>query len=422
MNAPTGTPRVVGFGCRLNAFEGDIIERQARTAGLGNVIIFNSCAVTAEAERQLRQAVRKARREHPDAQIIVTGCAAQLDPEAYAAMPEVDRVLGNMEKLDPVRLADSATPVSVGDIFAVRDAARHPVAGFSGRARAFVEVQQGCDHRCTFCIIPFARGPNRSTAISQVVDHVQSLVDQGFGEVVLTGVDLCSYGADRADGSTLGTLVRGLLDAVPDLPRLRLSSLDPAAIDDELIGLLAGQPRLMPHLHLSLQSGDDVILKRMKRRHTMDQVDRLVVRLRRARPDVALGADLIAGFPTETDAMFANTLAAIDALGLAHVHVFPYSERPGTPAARMPGVAVERRRERAAILRDAGRVRHEGFLQGLHNSQASVLVEQDNAGLSEHFARVVLAFDAEPGAIVRVLLGRPEGAHISATPAPRFAG
>jgi threonylcarbamoyladenosine tRNA methylthiotransferase MtaB len=390
-------PQVITLGCRLNAFESEIMRAHALDAGLGDAIIINTCAVTAEAERQARQAIRRARRDNPTAKVIVTGCAAQLAPERFAAMPEVDRVLGNAEKLDPARYRDTAAAVHVTDIMTARETAAHLVQGFDGRARAFVQIQQGCDHRCTFCIIPFARGPNRSVPFEHLVRQVEALVDAGYGEVVLTGVDICSYGQDSDSGSGLGRLVGGLLSAVPALARLRLSSLDPAAMDDELFALFAGESRLMPHVHLSLQAMDDMVLKRMKRRHDRAQAVAVIERLRKGRPGIAVGADLIAGFPTETDAMFENTLAAVDDLAIGHLHVFPYSARPGTPAVRMPAVDGAIVKARAQQLRRAGERAMFGFREGLLGRQVSVLIERDGYGLSEHYVPVSVA-GAQPAA------------------------
>jgi len=369
-------------------------------AGMADAIIVNTCAVTAEAERQARQTIRRLRRDNPAARIIVTGCAAQLRPEAFAAMPEVDRVLGNAEKLDLAALADAGEPVQVADIMAVRETAPHLISGFEGRCRAFVQVQQGCDHRCTFCIIPFARGPNRAVPLEAIIRQVRRLVEGGYKEVVLTGVDICSYGKDTPGGPGLGRLARKILAEAPDLQRLRLSTLDPAAIDDDLYRLFAEEERLMPHLHMSLQAMDDTILKRMKRRHTAAQAMAAVARARRARPDAAFGADLIAGFPTETEEMFANTLTALGDLGLAFVHVFPYSPRPGTPAARMPQVPPATRKARAARLRAEGGKGLQRFLATQKGATARVLVERPRRGLSQHYASVRLGFDAQPGAIV----------------------
>ena len=341
---------VINFGCRLNAYEAQVMRDQAREAGLRDAVIINTCAVTTEAVRQARQAIRKARRQQPQATIIVTGCAAQLEPETFAAMAEVDRVLGNQEKLQGVNfVAPLEGKILVDDIMSVRRLAGHLVPGFDGRARAFVQVQQGCDHRCTFCIIPFARGPSRSVPIAAIVRQIQTLVDNGYGEVVLTGVDITAYGNDLPGRPSLGKLLTRLLAAVPELPRLRLSSLDAVEIDPDLEQILLREERVMPHLHLSLQSGDDLILKRMARRHDRAQAVELCRRLRAGRPDMVFGADLIAGFPTETEAQFQNSLSLIDDCGLTYLHVFPYSERTGTPAARMPQVPGPERRRRAAL-------------------------------------------------------------------------
>jgi len=390
--------QVITLGCRLNTFESEVMRELGRDAGLGDAIIINTCAVTAEAERQARQTIRRAARDNPEAKIIVAGCAAQLNPKAFADMEEVDRVLGNEEKLDPARLAGDGPAVQVADIMTVRETAPHLISGMEGRTRAFVQIQQGCDHRCTYCIIPFARGPNRSVAADAITAQVRDLVETGHREVVLTGVDICSYGADGAD--SLGGLVGRLLGEVTDLERLRLSTLDPAAMDDELFTLFADEHRLMPHLHLSLQSMDDMVLKRMKRRHTREDAFNLVARARAVRPDAVFGADLIAGFPTETDAMFENTLAAVGELGLAHLHVFPYSPRPGTPAAHMPEVPRTVAKARAARLRATGDEGLKRFLAGRAGTMAQVLVEKGRQGLSQHYATVKLDFDAEPGAIV----------------------
>ncbi|MEX2008563.1 MAG: tRNA (N(6)-L-threonylcarbamoyladenosine(37)-C(2))-methylthiotransferase MtaB [Dongiaceae bacterium] len=400
-------PRIVTFGCRLNAYESEVMRDHCAAAGLGNAVIVNTCAVTAEAERQARQAIRKARREHPGARIVVTGCAAQIAPDAFAAMPEVDHVLGNAEKLNADsfrRLAEGAPRVLVNDIMAVRETAGHLIAGFAGRARAFVQVQQGCDHRCTFCIIPYGRGPSRSVPAEQVVAQVRALVGTGTAEAVLTGVDLTAYGADLPGQPNLGALVRRLLDEVPELPRLRLSSLDPVEVDDALLRLVGDEARLMPHLHLSLQAGDDLILKRMKRRHSRADAMALCARLRRLRPDIVFGADLIAGFPTESETMFERSLALIEDCGLAYLHVFPYSARAGTPAARMPQLPVALRRERAARLRAAGAAARQRDLAARRGTTAAVLVETSDAdgarGHTEHFAAARLDGPARPGEIV----------------------
>lgn len=405
-------PRLLTFGCRLNAYESEVVRAHAQAAGLHDVVIVNTCAVTAEAERQARQAIRKARRERPAARIVVTGCAAQIDPARYAAMPEVDRVVGNEEKLRPETWAAAADPagaagerVLVNDIQSVAETAGHLVEGFEGRARAFVQVQQGCDHRCTFCIIPYGRGPSRSVPIGEVVRQVRTLVAAGYREVVLSGVDITSYGPDLPGRPTLGQMVRRLLAQVPELPRLRLSSLDPVEIDDDLWRLVADEPRLMPHLHLSLQAGDDLILKRMKRRHSRADAVAAGARARALRPGIALGADLIAGFPTETEAMFDNTLLLVEDCGLVFLHVFPYSERPGTPAARMPAVPRPVRKARAGRLRAAGDAALARFQAAQAGSVAEVLVESDGLGRSEHYLPVRLPAGAAPaGALLRVRL------------------
>ncbi|HTW71761.1 MAG TPA: tRNA (N(6)-L-threonylcarbamoyladenosine(37)-C(2))-methylthiotransferase MtaB, partial [Acetobacteraceae bacterium] len=393
------TADLLTFGCRLNAYESEVMRElssradPADAAAPTDTIIVNTCAVTAEAERQARQAIRRAARERPGARIVVTGCAAQLNPAAWAALPGVTRVLGNQDKLKPESWAPDA-PSAVSDIMAARDTAPHLVTDFAGRARAFVQVQQGCDHRCTFCIIPFGRGPSRSVPVGAVVAQVRALVEAGYREVVLTGVDIASYGADLPGAPPLGQLARRLLALVPELPRLRLSSVDPAAIDADLWRLVAEESRLMPHLHLSLQAGSDLILKRMKRRHSVEDARAVIERARTLRPGIAIGADLIAGFPTETDALFCETLAFVAAAEMPFLHVFPYSERPGTPAARMPAVPVALRRERAARLRDAGQRAARRFYDAQVGQTVSVLVEAGNAGRSEHFAPVRLLGDA----------------------------
>ncbi len=391
------------FGCRLNAYESEVMRGHARDQGLRNAVILNSCAVTAEAERQLRQAIRKVRRARPEAEIIVTGCAAQIDPARYAAMPEVDRVVGNEDKLTPAAFSPGDHPrVAVNDIMSVRDTAVHLIDGFEGRVRAFLQVQQGCDHRCTFCIIPFGRGNSRSVPIGEVVRQVRHLVAEGTREVVLTGVDITSYGSDLPGRPSLGQLARRLLAQVPELPRLRLSSLDPVEIDEDIFRLLAEEPRLMPHLHLSLQAGDDMILKRMKRRHLRSDAIATCERARRARPDIVFGADLIAGFPTESEEMFARSLALVEDCELTYLHVFPYSERAGTPAVRMPQVPKAERRERAQRLREAGDRAERRFLDRQIGGCAEVLLEKPGQGHSCHFAETRLAGEAslDVGALV----------------------
>ncbi|WP_291297873.1 tRNA (N(6)-L-threonylcarbamoyladenosine(37)-C(2))-methylthiotransferase MtaB [Elioraea sp.] len=396
--------RVLNFGCRLNTWEGEVMRGHAAAAGLADTIIVNTCAVTAEAERQARQAVRKARRENPSARIVVTGCAAQIRPDAWGAMAEVDRVVGNQEKLEAATWAEAAPArVAVSDIMAAKEAAAHLVTEFAGRARAFVQVQQGCDHRCTFCIIPYGRGNSRSVPIGAVVDQARALTEAGYAELVLTGVDITSYGPDLPGAPRLGQMIRRLLALVPGIRRLRLSSLDPVEIDDDLWRLIAEEPRLMPHLHLSVQAGDDMILKRMKRRHLRADVLAVTERARRLRPGIAFGADLIAGFPTETEAMAANTRALVADAGLDFLHVFPFSARGGTPAARMPQLDGRLVAERAAMLREAGRAAAERFYQGRIGAEAEMLVERAGEGHTEHFAPArLVAGSLAPGQIGRV--------------------
>jgi len=423
---------IINFGCRLNIYEGEVIKKQATEAGLQNALIFNSCAVTAEAERQLRQAIRKARKEQPDAKIIVTGCAAQIHPETYAEMKEVDKVIGNEEKLKaetyflPIRGRagvgaskahnalhgkDAPLPTSplwgegldekilVNDIMSVKETASHMVTSFEGKARAFVQVQNGCDHRCTFCIIPFGRGNSRSVPMGEVVAQVRSLVAGGFNEVVLTGVDVSDYGKDLPGAPTLGQMMKRLLALVPELPRLRLSSIDAVEVDADLFALIANEPRLMPHLHISLQAGDDMVLKRMKRRHLRADIVEFCAKVRAVRPDVVFGADIIAGFPTETDEMFDNTLRLVDEVGLTYLHVFPYSARAGTPAAKMPQVPKAIRKERAAKLREAGEIQLAKYLQSRIGKTERIVMEKPRTGRSEGFAMVEVAEDCEVGAI-----------------------
>lgn len=403
----SAAPEIITFGCRLNAFESEVMRGHAEAAGLTNSVIVNTCAVTAEAERQARQAIRKARREHPEAEIIVTGCSAQIDPARYADMAEVDRVIGNAEKLQAESYG-AGPRVAVGDIMTVRETAGHLIDGFAERTRAFIEVQQGCDHRCTFCIIPFGRGPSRSVPAGEVVRQVGALVAGGVAEVVLSGVDLTDYGKDLPGAPTLGQLVRRLLKLVPELPRLRLSSLDPVEIDDELFRALAEEPRLCPHLHLSLQAGDDLILKRMKRRHSRADAAQVVARARALRPDVVFGADLIAGFPTESEAQFDNTLGAVGELGLTYLHVFPYSPRPGTPAARMPQVPAKERKARAARLRAAGDAALHRFLKSQIGTARDVLIEKPGFGRTAHYAPVGVSSGAVGEIVVAHITGLAE--------------
>jgi threonylcarbamoyladenosine tRNA methylthiotransferase MtaB len=408
---------VVTFGCRLNAYESEVVRARAAEDGLTDAVVFNTCAVTAEAVRQARQAIRKARRERPGARLIVTGCAAQIDPDAFAAMPEVDQVLGNGLKTQAgaYRAQPDAPRVKINDIMSVRETAGHLVDGLKAkngedRARAYVEIQNGCDHRCTFCIIPYGRGNSRSAAAGEAVEQIRRLAAAGFNEVVLTGVDLTSWGADLPDQPTLGQLVGRILRLVPELARLRLSSIDAAEIDADLLRCLAEEERLAPHLHLSLQSGDDLILKRMKRRHSRADALRLVEQVRAARPDAAFGADFIAGFPTESDEAFENTLRLVGEAGLSYLHVFPFSPRPGTPAARMPAVAkpvVKARAERLRAEGAAALVRH---LEQRVGREVAVLVERETTARAADFTEVVLDRPAAPGEIVRVKLVGHDGA------------
>lgn len=395
-------PDIITMGCRLNTFESEVIRGHAVQAGLDDAIIINTCAVTAEAERQARQTIRKAHRKNPEKRIIVTGCAAQLNPETFAAMPEVDDVIGNEEKMRAETFAslNGHAEIQVADIMTVKETASHLVKGFDGRSRAFVQIQQGCDHRCTFCIIPFARGNNRSVPLGAIVEQTRTLIKEGYSEIVLTGVDICSYGTDLPGKPQLGEIVKRLLVQVPELLRLRLSSLDPAAMDDALFDTLANEPRLMPHLHLSLQAMDDMVLKRMKRRHLRDDAFRVVQRARAVRPDVVFGADLITGFPTETREMFENTLSSVSDLGLTHLHVFPYSEREGTPAAKMPTVDVPERKARAQEIRAAGDIALNHFMSAEIGNAVNVLVEKNGRGLTQHYVPAYIIDGAEPGEII----------------------
>jgi threonylcarbamoyladenosine tRNA methylthiotransferase MtaB len=395
-------PRVITFGCRLNAYESEVMRAEAAAAGAADAIIVNTCAVTSEATRQARQAIRRARKDNPSARIVVTGCAAQIEPERFAAMPEVDLVLGNAEKLTGENYAPdfglaSEARVKVDDIMSVREAAGHMIDGFGDRARAFVEVQNGCDHRCTFCIIPFGRGPSRSVPAGAVVEQIRRLAANGACEIVLTGVDITAYGADLPGAPTLGSLVRRILKGVPELRRLRLSSLDTIEADPELHAAIGEDERLMPHFHLSLQSGDDLILKRMKRRHTRAQAIGFCEEVRRRRPDAVFGADLIAGFPTETHRMAENSLRLVEDCGLTFLHVFPFSPRPGTPAARMPQLPRETVRQRAHALREAGERALGRFLDREVGAVREVLVENDGVGRTPQYACVRLSGEAAPG-------------------------
>ena len=409
--------RVETFGCRLNSFESEVIRDHLGATGPGARIVFNTCAVTAEAERQARQAIRRARRSHPDAEIVVTGCAAQIHPDRYAGMPEVDRVVGNREKLLSATWSGTEA-LAVGDVMRASPAVPPLVAGFEGRVRGYLQVQQGCDHRCTFCTIPFGRGNNRSLPVEALIRQARTLVENGYRELALTGVDIASYGRDGSGQPLLGDMLRRLFAEVPDLPRLRLSSLDPAAIDRALLDLVAGEERLMPHLHLSIQSGHDLILKRMKRRHLRRDVLQLAGRLRDLRPGITLGADLIAGFPTETDDMFRASLDLVPEAGLTHLHVFPFSARANVPAARMPQVAQSTRRERARQLRRAGAAALRSHLDGRLGARERLLVERDGTGRTEHYLTVTVSGEHEPGAMVDAVVTGRDGERLRAVPAP----
>ncbi len=417
-NKPLAAPEIITFGCRLNTYESEVMRGHAMSAGMTNAVIINSCAVTNEAERQARQAVRKARREHPDAKIIVTGCAAQTKPEQFSNMPEVDQILGNMEKLEPESFGLKQTErVQVNDIMSAEETAGHLIEGFDGRARAFLQIQNGCNHRCTFCIIPYGRGNSRSVPMGAIVDQARSLTKNGYKEFVLTGVDITAYGEDLPGSPTLGQMCRRLLAAVPEIAHLRLSSLDPVEVDDDLWRLIETETRLMPHLHISLQAGDDMVLKRMKRRHLRDDVYAFVEKARQLRPDVVFGADIIAGFPTETDEMAANSLKLIEDCDIAYMHVFPYSARPGTPAAKMPQVPGDLRKARAASLRAAGDKNLSRFLESLVGTKQTVLVENDTTGRTRHYAPVELDFSATGGEIITVEITGTNGKKVFAAPA-----
>ena len=412
------TPEIITFGCRLNAYESEAIRARAAEAGLADAIIVNTCAVTGEAVRQSRQAIRKARRANPGTKIIVTGCAAQTEPETYAAMPEVDRVLGNREKLDTASYGafglDDVERVRVNDIMSVKETASQFVDSFDGRARAFLQVQNGCDHRCTFCIIPYGRGNSRSVPMGAVVEEARRLVASGFPEIVLTGVDLTAYGADLPGAPSLGQLVRKILKLVPELARLRLSSIDSIEADEELWRAIAEEERLMPHFHLSVQAGDDLILKRMKRRHARADTIAFCEKVRALRPGAAFGADLIAGFPTETEAMFQNTLALVDEAGLSVLHVFPYSARKGTPATRMPQVQKPEIKERAARLRAKGAEHLAQRLAGLVGRAETILVEKPGFGRTPCFVPVLFDGEAAPGSLKCVHLKAARADHLIA--------
>jgi threonylcarbamoyladenosine tRNA methylthiotransferase MtaB len=406
---------VITFGCRLNTVESEVMRKRAEAAGLTDAVLINTCAVTGEAVRQARQAIRRARRDNPSARIVVTGCAAQTDPAKFAAMAEVDLVVGNADKLTEAAYDSipdfgvaASEKVRVNDIMSVRDTALHLIDGFEGRTRAFVQVQNGCDHRCTFCIIPFGRGNSRSAPMGDVVAQVRRLVDNGYPEVVLTGVDLTSYGADRTGEPRLGKLTRAILREVPELRRLRISSIDSVEADADLMAAIAEEERLMPHMHLSLQHGDDLILKRMKRRHLRADAIAFCEEARRLRPDMVFGADLIAGFPTESEEAFANTLAIVGDCGLTHLHVFPYSPRPGTPAARMPQLDRGLVKERAARLREVGDAAFLAHLKAETGRHHMVLVEKSGLGRTEQFTLTEIDRGDAGDIVPAVITGRTE--------------
>jgi threonylcarbamoyladenosine tRNA methylthiotransferase MtaB len=401
---------VVTFGCRLNAYESEVIRREAAAGGVTDAVVVNTCAVTGEAVKQARQTIRRLRRERPDARIVVTGCAAQTETQSFAAMPEVDRVLGNEEKLSAASWAalDAADKVSVGDIMAVKGVTPHRIDSIEGHTRAFLQVQNGCDHRCTFCIIPFGRGNSRSVAMTDVVMQARKLTERGYSEIVLTGVDITSY----APG--LGLLVKRVLRELPDLKRLRLSSIDSVETDADLLDALGSDPRLMPHLHLSLQAGDDMILKRMKRRHSRADALAFCNNVRRLRPDVVFGGDIIAGFPTETEDMFARSLDLVDECGLTQLHVFPFSPRPGTPAARMPQVAGNVIKDRARLLREKGEQALRRHLDSEIGARRLVLAERGGIGRTEQFVPVRLAASVEPGVLVNTAIAGHDGRQLLA--------
>ena len=414
-------PKFTTLGCRLNAYETEAMKELAAEAGLNGAVVINTCAVTSEAVRKARQEIRRLRRENPDARLIVTGCAAQTEPETFAAMPEVDLVIGNTEKMQPetwARLSPDfigqTERVQVDDIMSVTETAGHLIDGFGTRSRAYVQVQNGCDHRCTFCIIPFGRGNSRSVPAGVVIDQIKRLVDAGYNEVVLTGVDLTSWGADLPAAPKLGDLVMRILRLVPDLPRLRISSIDSIEVDDNLMQAIATEPRLMPHLHLSLQHGDDLILKRMKRRHLRDDAIRFTEEARRLRPDMTFGADIIAGFPTETEAHFQNSLKLVSECSLTWLHVFPYSPRPGTPAARMPQVKGDAIKSRAARLRAAGEARVESHLAEQIGRSHNVLMENPHMGRTEQFTEVTFVTPQPEGRIVTAAITGTRGTQLTA--------
>jgi threonylcarbamoyladenosine tRNA methylthiotransferase MtaB len=403
---------VVTFGCRLNIAESEVIRRAA--GDLGDTVVVNTCAVTAEAVRQARQNIRRIKRERPDARIVVTGCAAQTEPGTFAAMPDVDRVIGNEEKLDPRSWTSAGERIAVGDIMAVQRHTAHAADHLEGHTRAFLQVQNGCDHRCTFCIIPFGRGNSRFVPMDEVVAQARRLAESGYRELVLTGVDITSYGVGVAGAPRLGALVKRILKEIPALARLRLSSIDLVEADDDLLDAWGNEPRLMPHLHLSLQAGDDLILKRMKRRHTRSQAIAFCHQVRKLRPDVVFGADIIAGFPTETEDMFARSLDLVDDCGLTQLHVFPFSPRPGTPAARMPQLDRGIVKQRARRLREKGDASLTRHLDAQVGHRRLVLTERGGVGHTEQFTAVRLAAPVDPGAILDLTMMGHDGRQLLA--------
>ena len=407
---------VVTFGCRLNTYESEAMKEMAESVGLENAIIFNTCAVTAEAERQGRQAIRRARRDNPNAKVIVTGCAAQINPKLYADMPEVDQVVGNLEKMEKSTFEkiDEIPKIHVQDIMEIKETAGHMVTSFDGISRAFVEIQNGCNHRCTFCTIPFGRGNNRSVPMGVIVDQVRQLVQSGFQEIVFTGVDITDYGSDLPGTPTMGQMTRRLLAQVPELKRLRLSSLDPIEVDEDTFHLIEHEPRLMPHFHISLQAGHDMILKHMKRRHLRHHIIEFCERVRTVRPDAVFGADIIVGFPTETEEMFEASLSIVDDCDLTYLHVFPYSPRPDTPAARMPQVTKSIIKERAKRLRNKSEEALEQYLQVQVGKTVSVLVENETTGRTDHYAVVKFSklVTQKPGTVCAVRINDASKKHL----------
>ncbi len=393
--------KTITFGCRLNIYESEIIKNTLKQANITDVVVFNSCAVTQEAERQLLQSIRKEKKKNPDAKLIVTGCAAQINPAKFSNMPEVYKVIGNHDKFSAESYV-SKESIVVTDIMTIKETANHMVTEFENNTRAFIQVQNGCNHRCTFCIIPYGRGNNRSVSVANIIEQVKILTEQGYQEIIFTGVDITDYGSDLPGQPKLGQLIKRLLKFVPNLPRLRLSSVDVAEIDDSLVDLIINEPRLMPHMHISLQAGDNMILKRMKRRHNREQVLSFIENVRKHRPDIAFGADIIAGFPTETDEMFENSYNLVKDTKISHLHVFPFSPREGTPAARMPQLEKKVIKERAAKLRNLGQENLDDFYKGQINKIHNILVEKDNKGLTENFLKVRFEQNVPSGKIVSV--------------------